>query len=54
MTMTGYYVLREITGYIFTYHKAAKVGKVVAMTGDNISINLNEFTSISSPVSTAT
>ena len=39
---------------VFTYHQAAKVGKVVAVTGDNVSINFNEFTSISSPVSTAT
>ena len=39
---------------ISTYHQAAKVGKVVATTGDSISVNFNKFTSISSPVSMAT
>ena len=39
---------------ISTYHQAAKVGKVVATTGDSISVNFNEFTSVSSPVSTTT
>ena len=36
----------------FTYHKNTKVGKMVAMTDDNVSINSSKSTSISSPVTT--
>ena len=35
-----------------TYHKDTKIGKVVAMTGDNTVFMSTEFTSISGPIST--
>ena len=35
-----------------TYHQNAKVGKVVALTNCHIVIFINEFTSISGPIST--
>ena len=46
------YKIRINYAYMCTYHKDTKIGKVVAMTGDNTVFMSTEFTSISGPIST--